>query len=55
MGRFGERFRPVVTEALAYRVTGGTSGLYDEDPDRRGRDTIAFTDLVVRDGLASAV
>lgn len=55
MTRFGERWRPVLTEALALRVTGGTSGYYEGDLDRRAADTIAFTDLVVRDGLALTV
>lgn len=52
---FGERWRPLVTEALAVRVTGGTSGAYDDDPDRRAQDTVAFTDMVVRTGLELAV
>jgi hypothetical protein len=49
---FGERWRLIVTEALAVRVTGETSGAYDDDPEQRAEDTIAFTDMVVRDGLA---
>lgn len=55
MSRFGERWRPIVTEALALRVTGGSSGYYEGAPDRRAEDTIAFTDMVVRDGLALTV
>ena len=50
--RFGERWRPIVTEALAVRVTGESSGFYDDDPDRRAADVIAFTDMVVTEGLA---
>jgi hypothetical protein len=50
--RFGERWRPLITEALAVRVTGESSGAYDGDPGRRAVDTVDFTDLVVRDGLA---
>jgi hypothetical protein len=49
---FGERWRPIVTEALAVRVTGETSGIYDDDPQRRAADVIAFTDMVVTEGLA---
>jgi hypothetical protein len=52
---FGEEWRLIVTEALAVRVTGETSGCYDDDPEARARDTIAFTDMVVRDGLALPV
>jgi hypothetical protein len=51
MSRFGGRWRPIVTEALALRITGGSSGAYDDAPDRRAEDTIAFTDMVVADGL----
>lgn len=49
---FGPRWRDVVTEAMAFRVTGETSGMYDADPAARARDTIEFTDMVVREGLA---
>jgi len=49
---FGERWRLIVTEALAVRVTGETSGAYDDDPGQRAEDTIAFLDMVVRDGLS---
>lgn len=52
---FGPRWRDVVTEALAFRVTGETSGIYDDDSEARARDTIEFTDLVVREGLAIPV
>jgi hypothetical protein len=48
---FGEDWRAIVTEALAVRVTGGSSGLYDDEPARRARETIAFTEMVVRTGL----
>lgn len=50
MSRFGRRWHPVVTEALALRVTGGPSGLYEGAEDKRGADTVAFTEMVVRDG-----
>lgn len=49
---FGEKWRPIVTEALAVRVTGETSGNYDDDPESRAEDCIAFVDMVVREGLA---
>ena len=52
---FGEKWRPIVTEALAVRVTGETSGTYDDDPEGRAEDCIAFTDMVVREGLALPV
>ena len=52
---FGERWRLIVTEALAVRVTGSTSGGYDDDPERRAADVVAFTDLVVTEGLALPV
>lgn len=52
LARFGEGWRSVVTEALALRVTGETSGAYDQDEARRAADVIAFTDMVVTDGLA---
>jgi hypothetical protein len=52
---FGEKWRPIVTEALAVRVTGETSGTYDDDPAGRAEDCIAFTDMVVREGLALPV
>ncbi len=49
---FGPRWRLVVAEALAVRVTGETSGAYDDDPRQRAADVIAFTDMVVTEGLA---
>ena len=49
---FDDRWRSIVTEALAVRVTAETSGAYDDDPEARAEDCIAFTDMVVRDGLA---
>ncbi len=52
---FGERWRLLVTEALAYRLTGGTSGGYANDPERRADDCATFTAMVVRDGLALPV
>ncbi|HSE10551.1 MAG TPA: aminoglycoside adenylyltransferase domain-containing protein [Nocardioidaceae bacterium] len=48
---FGERWRLLVTEALAVRLSGETSGAYDEDAEARAKDCIAFTDMVVREGL----
>ncbi|HLN75420.1 MAG TPA: hypothetical protein VK204_00165 [Nocardioidaceae bacterium] len=52
---FGERWRLIITEALAVRVTGATSGAYEDAPERRAEDTIAFTDMVVGSGLALPV
>lgn len=49
---FDPRWRPIVAEALALRVTGETSGYYDGADDRRGADNAAFTAMVVEDGLA---
>ncbi len=52
---FGDRWRPVVTEALAVRLTGQPSGIYADVPSRRAADVIRFTDMVVADGLAVPV
>ena len=49
---FDQRWRPIVAEALALRVTGETSGYYDGVEGRRGADNAAFTAMVVEDGLA---
>ena len=49
---FPATWRPLLSEALAWRVVGETSGFYDAAPQRRADETIAFTDMVVRDGLA---
>jgi hypothetical protein len=50
LAAFGERWRPIVTEALAIRVTGEPSGHYDDASEERAADVVAFTDLVVREG-----
>jgi hypothetical protein len=47
---FGERWRPLVAEALAHRTTGQLAGLLPED--QLEAQTIEFADLVVREGLA---
>lgn len=52
---FGPRWRALVTEALAIRVTGQPSGAYDGAEDRRGTDTVAFVEMVVREGLTIGV
>jgi hypothetical protein len=49
---FGERWRPVVTEALAYRAVGEPAGLYDGEPHGLATDVIEFTQLVLDDALA---
>ena len=46
---FGERWRPLVAEALAYRATGERAGALPDD--RLSAAVIEFTDLVVRSGL----
>ena len=46
---FGERWRPLVAEALAYRATGERAGALADD--RLSAEVIEFTDLVVRAGL----
>lgn len=46
---FGERWRPLVTEALAYRATGDRAGVLPDD--RLSTDVIEFVDLVVQAGL----
>jgi hypothetical protein len=52
---FGDRWRPIVTEALAVRLTGQPTGTYADAPERRAADVIAFTDMVVTEGLAVPV
>lgn len=49
---FGERWRPIVTEAILIREFGEPSGAYDGHPERRARDTIDFCAMVVETGLA---
>lgn len=49
------RWHPVIREALVVRETGGGTGEYDADPERRGRDTIAFAQMAVQDGLSLTV
>ncbi len=49
---FEDRWRPVVEEALALRETGMSSGVYDDEPDRRAADTIGFTEMVLADAAA---
>lgn len=52
---FDARWHPVIREALAVRETGGVTREYDDDPARRGRDTIAFAQMAVQDGLSLSV
>ncbi len=49
MEAFGERWRPLVAEALAYRATGERAGALPDD--RLAADLIEFADLAVREGL----
>lgn len=51
---FGERWRPLVAEALSIRAFGVPAGVYD-DPRRRGQDVVAFSAMVVDSGLALQV
>ena len=46
---FGERWRPLVAEALAYRATGERTGAIAED--RLAAELVEFADLVVEAGL----
>ena len=49
---FGERWRPLVTEALAHRATGELAGGYDGEPGRLAADVVELTGLVIEAGLA---
>jgi hypothetical protein len=46
---FGERWRPLVAEALAYRATGERAGALPDE--LLAADIIEFADLAVREGL----
>jgi hypothetical protein len=46
---FGERWRPLVAEALAYRATGERAGAIADD--RLAAELVEFADLVVEAGL----
>jgi hypothetical protein len=46
---FGERWRPLVAEALAYRATGERAGALPDD--RLGAEVFELADLVVRAGV----
>lgn len=48
---FGERWRPVIAEAIVFRELEETTGVYDGKPARRAQDTVDFADMVVRSGL----
>jgi len=52
---FDKRWWPIVTEAMAVRQLGEPSGRYDGDPDLRARDTVEFSEMVVRTGLTIPV
>jgi hypothetical protein len=49
---FGERWRPVVTEALVYRATGEATGAYDGRADRLAADVVELSALAIDAGLA---
>lgn len=47
---FGESWRPLVVEAMAYRATGERAGLLPDE--ELGAQVIAFAEMSVREGLA---
>jgi hypothetical protein len=49
---FGERWRPVIAEALTYRALGEPSGRYDGQPTRLAEEATAFAELVLERALA---
>ena len=49
---FGERWRPLVAEALAYRATGELTAAYDGDTARLAADVVEFSSLALDAGLA---
>jgi hypothetical protein len=49
---FGERWRPLVTDALAVRATGEESEGCRGDRLALGRNTVDFAEMVVSSGLA---
>ena len=49
---FGERWRPVVAEALTYRALGEPSGRYDGQEARLAEEVAAFSELALESGLA---
>jgi hypothetical protein len=51
---FGDRWLPVVTEALAHRATGEPTGAYDGAPDRLAAEVLELATAVVADGLTRA-
>jgi hypothetical protein len=50
LDEFGERWRPLLIDALAARATGELVG--DADPGRLGAEVIEFSAMVVETGLA---
>jgi hypothetical protein len=52
---FGERWRPVIAEAIVQRELDESTGTYDGAPARRAQDTIDFSAMVVSSGLAIPV
>jgi hypothetical protein len=49
---FGARWQPIVREALRARERPEDASEYAGDPDSRGRDTTAFTEMAIEAGLA---
>ena len=49
---FGQRWRPIVVEALRARESPEQPSAYADDLVARGRDTAAFTTMAIESGLA---
>ncbi len=49
---FGDRWRPLVAEALAYRATGELTGAYDGGSERLAADVVELSALALEAGLA---
>ncbi len=49
---FGQRWQPIVREALRVRERPEEASEYEDDPDSQGRDTTEFTWMAIESGLA---
>jgi hypothetical protein len=49
---FGERWRPLVAEAMTYRALGEPSGMYDAQETRLAEETATFAELALERALA---
>ncbi len=52
LATFGSQWQPIVAEALRARERPHAASSYNRDPTARGRDTTAFTQMVIQAGLA---